>query len=76
MNKDIKRLKHLEATLRSYCDPEIDRWADEIECFRRELEKSAEEDWQRCVKELAPAGLALAKLIWDVVNYFINKQDD
>lgn len=76
MNKDIERLKHLEATLRSYRDPEIDRWADEIGRLRRELERSAAEDWQRCVKEMAPAGLALAKLIWDVVTYFINKQDD
>ena len=68
MKRDVEKFRELEEWLRAKQYPE---WADEVGRLRRMMEEKSEEDWQRYLKEMAPA-IALAKLLWDIVNYFID----
>jgi hypothetical protein len=81
LSSDIDdRLRKLEECLRNHPDPDVNIWMDEIRELRFLLKKE-HEDGQSNNKEIRNTeitnsltrGLALAKLLWDLIDV-INKR--
>jgi hypothetical protein len=63
----IRGLRDLEEVFRLHPDPDVNVWAGEIRQLRHLLEKATEEGMRPCWKDVGPA-VALARLLWDLVE--------